>query len=180
MLSTVSCLLSACLLYAFLGLTAWWWLGGGGLGRNQLMLSAFCCLPVCCLLSAVCPPRTHRLVVGGGHASRAGTSPICVAARAAANESNPSFCKLPFYIFFGVALSFPDCLFLLPSSMIDPLDVFASHVHFPIVSSSKDLPVIIRSHRRCVLLSPAPHFPPRPLRITRTPPSGLPLKGDIA
>jgi hypothetical protein len=32
-------------------------------------------------------PGTHRLVVGGGHAARADTSPMCVAARAAANES---------------------------------------------------------------------------------------------
>jgi hypothetical protein len=34
------------------------------------------------------PPRTHRLVVGGGHAAHAGTSLMCVAAWAAANEFN--------------------------------------------------------------------------------------------
>jgi hypothetical protein len=34
------------------------------------------------------PPWTLRLVVGGGHAACADTSLICVAARAAANESN--------------------------------------------------------------------------------------------
>jgi hypothetical protein len=56
------------------------------------------CVPVSlafsfCIFSSLplfqCPPlELILLVVGGGHAARAGTSFICVAARAVANESN--------------------------------------------------------------------------------------------
>jgi hypothetical protein len=40
------------------------------------------------IVSVLCPLLAHLLVVGGGHAARAGTSLICVAAWAVANESS--------------------------------------------------------------------------------------------
>jgi hypothetical protein len=39
----------------------------------------------------LCSPWTHRLVVGGGYAARADAFLICIAARAATNESLFSF-----------------------------------------------------------------------------------------
>jgi hypothetical protein len=74
-----------------------------------------------CSLLPFMPPWTHRLVVGGGDTARADTNPICVAARAVANESKSDTIYLALrYCLLCSHLCRYSLYFLHPSDLVDP------------------------------------------------------------